>query len=89
MKQDQIAIEAEIRAARFQNTNFSPPWQSSSSPNTMEKSKDKLDSWAQIDRIVRMYAEKLAERMRSEGGSYIKIVQNLYKIVQNIYRIYI
>jgi hypothetical protein len=43
MKQDQIAIEAEVRAARFKDTNSRFSWQSG--PDSMEKYKDRFDSW--------------------------------------------
>jgi hypothetical protein len=72
MKQDQIAIEAELRAARFKDTNSSFSWQSG--PAAMDKSKDKFDSWTQIGQIVKTHAKKLVERMRSEHESWVRLI---------------
>ncbi|SPJ85114.1 uncharacterized protein FTOL_10972 [Fusarium torulosum] len=39
----------------------------------MEKSKDVFDSWTQIGQIVKTHAMKLAERMKSERESWVRL----------------
>lgn len=72
MKQDQITITAELKAVQS-NTNSSLPWQSSTSSRVMKKFEDEFNSWTQLSQVIKAHANTLAERMKSERESWVRL----------------